>query len=179
MKIVRVLNNNVVLATRDDGEEVVLTGGRGVRHESRAARRHQPPLPHAEATAITLHVVNAAFHTDDLSDTYTMTGLFSQLFNIVDSSLGITMDRTSVNAARFITHMRYFFVRVRNGNQLNEGMSLLRESLEQSHPDAVLCADRLASVLELRLDTELTDDERAYLALHVARLSAEIGPINP
>ncbi|MDN8624194.1 PRD domain-containing protein [Corynebacterium kroppenstedtii] len=89
------------------------------------------------------------------------------------------MDRTSVNAARFITHMRYFFVRVRNGNQLNEGMSLLRESLEQSHPDAVLCADRLASVLELRLDTELTDDERAYLALHVTRLSAEIGPINP
>ena len=154
-------------------------GGRGVRHESRAARRHQPPLPHAEATAITLHVVNAAFHTDDLSDTYTMTGLFSQLFNIVDSSLGIAMDRTSVNAARFITHMRYFFVRVRNGNQLNEGMSLLRESLEQSHPDAVLCADRLASVLELRLDTELTDDERAYLALHVTRLSAEMGPINP
>lgn len=42
------------------------------------AHRHQPPLPHAEATAITLHLVNAAFHTDDLSDTYTMTGLFSQ-----------------------------------------------------------------------------------------------------
>lgn len=138
------------------------------------ARRHQPPLPHPEATAITLHLVNAAFHTDDLSDTYTMTGLFSQLFDIVDSSLGITMDRKSVNAARFITHMRYFFVRVRNGNQLNEGMSILRDSLGQSHPDAVLCADRLASVLELRLDTELTDDERAYLALHVARLSAEI-----
>ncbi|MGV0348125.1 MULTISPECIES: CAT RNA binding domain-containing protein [Corynebacterium] len=38
MKIVRVLNNNVVLATRDDGGEVVLTGG-GVGFGMKAGQR--------------------------------------------------------------------------------------------------------------------------------------------
>lgn len=69
--------------------------------------------------------------------------------------------------------MRYFFVRVAQHKQFNEGMGVLRGSLELSHPEAVLCADRLRGVLELRLETELKGDEVAYLALHVARLASE------
>lgn len=137
-------------------------------------RRDTPPLPDSEATAIALHLVNAGFRTEDLAETYKMTGLFSQLFDVIDSALGITIDRHSVNAARFITHMRYFFVRVNRHKQFDEGMSVLRSSLEISHPEAVMCAHRLKSVLELRLETELLDDEVAYLALHVARLASEV-----
>lgn len=116
------------------------------------------PLPDSEATAIAMHLVNAGFRGGDLTQTYRMTGLFSQLFDVIDSALDITIDRNSVNAARFITHMRYFFVRVAQHKQFNEGMGVLRGSLELSHPEAVLCADRLRGVLELCLETELKDD---------------------
>lgn len=130
-------------------------------------------LPQVEAVAIAMHLVNAGFHTDGLAETYRMTGVFGQLFDIIDTSFDIELDRQSISAARFITHMRYFFVRVSEGRQLNEGMSVLKDSLQLSHPQAVTCASRLASILELRLGAPLTDDEVSYLALHVARLVGE------
>ena len=139
----------------------------------RLAEKGTPHLPDSEAVAIALHLVNAGFHTGDLRATYEMTGMFTQLFDVVDSAYGIAVDRQSVNAARFITHMRYLFVRVNEGTQLDEGFSALRESLAQTHPEAVTCGDRLASVLELRLGTELSGDERSYLALHVTRLASQ------
>lgn len=138
------------------------------------AEKGTAALPDSEAVAIALHLVNAGFHSGDLRATYEMTGMFSQLFDVVDSAYGITVDRQSVNAARFITHMRYLFVRVNDGKQLDEGFSALHESLALSHPEAVTCADRLASVLELRLGTELSGDERSYLALHVTRLASQV-----
>lgn len=129
-------------------------------------------LPQVEAVAIALHLVNAGLREGDLTDTYLMTGVFTQLFEIIEHSLGIEVPRESVTAARFITHMRYLFVRARQGTQLREGMAVLSESLQHSHPEAVACAGRLAAVLALRLGEPLTDDEIAYLALHVARLEA-------
>lgn len=138
----------------------------------RLAEKASPSLPGAEAVSIALHLVNAGFHTGDLQTTYRMTGIFSQLFDVIDSAYGVTVDRHSVNAARFITHMRYLFVRVNDSAQLDEGFSALSSTLVESHPEAVSCSNRLASVLELRLGTELSDDERSYLALHVTRLAA-------
>lgn len=84
-------------------------------------------LPQVEAVAIAMHLVNASFHTDGLAETYRMTGVFGQLFDIIDTSFDIELDRQSISAARFITHMRYFFVRVNEGRQLNEGMSVLKD----------------------------------------------------
>ncbi|MDK8451058.1 PRD domain-containing protein [Corynebacterium mastitidis] len=135
-----------------------------------ANKRLPVPLPEDEAVPVALHLVNAAFSRGDLSMTYAMTEVFSQLFDIVDSSLGIRMDRQGLAAARFITHMRYFFARVAQEGQWHDGGSALAQTLEQSYPEAVACAAKLAAVLELRLGVELSSDERAYLALHVARL---------
>lgn len=137
------------------------------------AAEQDTTLPDAETVAVTLHLVNAGFRTDDLSETYLMTGVFSQLFEIIDSTFDITDDRSSLSAARFITHLRYFVVRARAGAQLQEGMAVLSSSLAVSHPEAVLAAARLARVLELRLGVEVTADETAYRALHIARLISE------
>lgn len=142
------------------------------RANLRLSEKGVPPLHDSEAVSIALHLVNAGFHTGDLHTTYQMTGIFSQLFDVVESAYDIHIDRHSVNAARFITHMRYFFVRVNDGRQLDEGISTLRDTLDISHPEAVRCADRLAEVLELRLGTGLSEDERSYLALHVTRLAS-------
>ena len=45
-------------------------------------------------------------------------------------------------------------------------------SIMESYPKAAECARRIAALIELRLDTTLTEDEIAYLTLHVARVSA-------
>ena len=130
-------------------------------------------LPDAEAVAVALHLVNAGFATGDLSYTYQMTGVFTQLFDVLEQYTGWRIDRHTVNAARFITHLRYFFVRAHSGRQLEEGSRRLGAAIRTAYPDAYAAATRLQAVLELRLGQPLTEDEVTYLTLHVARMVDE------
>lgn len=134
------------------------------------------PLDDGEAVSIALHLVNAAFAVGDLSFTYQMTGVFNQLFEVLEQASGRPIERDSVNAARFITHLRYFFVRASSGKQLDEQAGKLRTAIKGSYPAAYATALRLQNVLELRLGEELSEDEVTYLTLHVARLIDEDRP---
>lgn len=128
-------------------------------------------LPDGEATALAMHLVNAGFATGDLSYTYTMTGVIQQLLDIIDHSYGITLDRSSVNVGRFITHLRYLFVRIHQHEQLDDEPQPIIESIKTSYPKACQCARQLAVVVKMRLGSDLTEAEIAYLALHVARVT--------
>lgn len=127
-------------------------------------------LPDEEATALSLHLVNAGFSSGDLTYTYTMTGVIQQMLAIIEQSYGVTLDQASVNVGRFITHLRYLFVRIHQNQQLESEPDPIVAAIRDSYPEAMQCASRIASVLELRLDADITEDEVAYLALHVARV---------
>ncbi|WOQ17381.1 PRD domain-containing protein [Raineyella sp. W15-4] len=135
--------------------------------------RLELPIPEDEAIAIALHLVNAGFATGDLSETYRITGLFRQLFDVLEQAYGRPFDRDTVSAARFITHLRYFFIRMKKGEQLAEGHEILAAAIQQAYPEAYACALKLTSVLELRLGDEITDNEVLYLTMHVARLASD------
>ncbi|GMA41508.1 PRD domain-containing protein [Mobilicoccus caccae] len=130
-------------------------------------------LPPEEAVPIAMHLVNASFATGDLSQTYAMTDILQQLFEVIEQTYGRTFDTHTVNAARFITHLRYFFVRVKSGRQLEEGHAAMLATFTGAYPEAARCAARLATVLELRLGERVTADEVAYLTMHVARLTGD------
>ena len=132
------------------------------------------PIPSEEAVPIALHLVNAGFSTGDLSFTYQMTGVFQQLFDVLEQTFDRRIDRNTVNAARFITHLRYFFVRAHTGRQLSDGAPALATTIRTSYPSEYVAATRLQAVLELRLGVPLTEDEINYLTLHVARMVDEI-----
>jgi beta-glucoside operon transcriptional antiterminator len=130
----------------------------------------EQPLPETEAVPIALHLVNGGFATGDLSFTYQMTGVFTQLFEVLERAYGHSFDRNTINAARFITHLRYFFVRAHTGRQLDEGATRLSAAIREAYPQAFATAIKLQAVLELRLGESLTEDEVTYLTLHVARM---------
>lgn len=135
--------------------------------------RLETPLPDDEAAPVALHLVNAAFNTGDLSATYRMTGLFGQIFDIVDGAYGRVLDRDSVSAARFITHLRYFFVRAQRHAQLDDVVPAMTAAIRSAYPEAFRCAGRVHDVLELRLGQPVTENETVYLAIHIARLASE------
>lgn len=59
--------------------------------------------------------------------------------------------------------------------QIEDGTSsLVAEALRVFDPDAYRVARRIRDLLEIRLNTAVTDDETAYLALHVARLTSSL-----
>jgi len=136
-------------------------------------RRVETPLPDAEAVALALHLVNAGFSTGDLSFTYTMTGVIQQLIEVIEQTYGFSLDLGSVSVGRFITHLRYLFVRIEQHRQLAQEHSKIGAAIRDAYPRALQCADRLAAILELRLGSALTDDEVSYLTLHVARVASD------
>lgn len=138
-----------------------------------ARERTGVDLPSDEAIPIALHFVNAMFATDDLSRTFQMTEVFRQVFQLLESTYERTFDAEGINAARFITHLRYFFVRIDQDKQLVENPESFVTTIRTSFSDAHLCAERVKALLELRLEKPITPDEVVYLTLHVARLASE------
>ena len=128
-------------------------------------------LPPEEAVPLALHLVNAAFNTGNLTRTYQMTGVFSQIFDVIEQAYDQRLDRDSLNVARFITHLRYFFVRVHSEAQLDQELGSFTSAIRLGYPDAYRCARGVSGILELRLGQTVTEDETAYLAMHIARLT--------
>ncbi len=121
-----------------------------------------------------MHLVNAVqFETGDLSKTFQMTEIFTQIFEVLSSTFEREFKTDSLNAARFITHLRYFFVRAHADKQLNDQPQRLTTTIRDAFPEAFQAALHIQSVLELRLGVQITDDELSYLTLHVARLTTE------
>ncbi|WP_407343174.1 PRD domain-containing protein [Pengzhenrongella phosphoraccumulans] len=135
--------------------------------------RSEAQLPSAEAVGLALHLVNAGFATGDLSYTYTMTGAIQQMVTVIEQTFGLDLDPGGVSVGRFITHLRYLFVRIHQHKQLDEKHSPIGVVIRATYPREAECALRLAALLELRLGAPLTDDEVSYLALHVARVAAD------
>jgi beta-glucoside operon transcriptional antiterminator len=138
-----------------------------------ARERTGADLPMDEAIPIALHFVNAMFATDDLSRTFQMTEVFRQVFGVLESAYQREFDIEGINAARFMTHLRYFFVRVDADRQLVENPTSFTNTIKQAFPEAYQCAERVQSLLELRLGKPITSDEVVYLTLHVARLASD------
>lgn len=137
-------------------------------------RRVEVPLPDSEAVGLALHLVNAGFATGDLSASYLMTGLIQQLLDVVAASSGVTLVPGSVSVGRFITHLRYLFIRVHRGEQVDDvALSGVGEAIRSAYPEEAILADRLAQIVELRVRTPLSPNEAAYLTLHVARVVGE------
>ena len=137
--------------------------------------RCTPPLPDIEAVGLALHLVNAGFSTGDLSYTYKMTGVIQQMLSVVAQNFDVELDPASVSVGRFVTHVRYLFVRIHQHKQLDQQHSAIGAAIREAYPRAVECALRLGALLEIRLGASLTDDEISYLSLHVARVTTDLG----
>ncbi|MFG2949512.1 PRD domain-containing protein [Streptomyces adustus] len=135
--------------------------------------RVEPKLGASEAVALALHLVNAGFVSGDLSFTYTMTGVIQQMLAVLRERYALDVSHESMNVARFVTHVRYLFVRIQQRQQLTGQESTIGKGIREYYPDATRTAEQLATIVELRLGRRLSEDEVSYLALHVARMTME------
>lgn len=113
-------------------------------------------LPRSEVVAFALHLINAGFSNGDLSYTYTMTGVIQQMLVIIEKTYNISLGQHNVSVGRFTTRLRYLFVRIYQGRQLDSEPEPVIEAIKQSYPDQVRCARKIADVVAIRLGAELT-----------------------
>lgn len=132
-------------------------------------------LPEGESISFAMHFMNAQadLGTNSLPWTRQLT-LVTQIFDVIDSSFDVAVDRESMSAARFVTHLRYVFARIERHAQLEETPTELMRSIAENFSDETACAHRVAYLIRLGLGTGITSDEVAFVAIHVARLIGDI-----
>ncbi|MFE9453971.1 PRD domain-containing protein [Streptomyces sp. NPDC006739] len=129
-------------------------------------------LPDIEAIPLALHFVNAQFEAPDLGKVVKLTETFTVVLAETSAFLGVTVDGDSLDASRFITHLRYLARRQESGAKASDTFDSLHDSLRASHAREVACAEHVGRIIEERFGWTLGRDEVLYLALHISRLTA-------
>lgn len=148
----------------------------GRRALDRVRARFGVQLPADEATAFALHFVSASFTGAVLDRTVTMTQALTAIFDDLDAHRPTPIDREGEAAARFVTHLRYLFVRLAEGRRVTDVPSPVRNALESSVPEVMRRAREVGAILEETWGHPVSSDETAYIALHIHRLVAESSP---
>ena len=128
-----------------------------------------------ESTALAMHFVNAQFAQDDVSRTVEMTRILSSAVEAVGESIGEHAVADQVSVARFVTHLRYLWVRLATARQIQQAPPLLRTDLQRIHPEVGTAVSRVRQPVESG-EGRLTDAEVSFLELHVARLAMSPRP---
>ena len=126
-------------------------------------------LPDVETVPLALHLVNAQFDAD-MSATAQMTEDLHRILDIIREEYGVRIDETSMEVARFVTHLRYLFLREQQGRKLTETPAELHAALRSARPREYTSAGRIGTLLADRYGWTVSTDEILYLALHVSRL---------
>ncbi|WP_420121005.1 PRD domain-containing protein [Nakamurella sp.] len=127
------------------------------------------PLPDVETVPLALHLVNAQFDAD-MSATAQMTADLHRILDIIREEYGVRIDETSMEVARFVTHLRYLFLREQQGRMLTETPAELHAALRSARPREYTSAGRIGTLLAEQYGWAVSTDEILYLALHVSRL---------
>ncbi|QOX61858.1 PRD domain-containing protein [Anoxybacterium hadale] len=123
-------------------------------------------IPDGEIGFITLHI-HSARNNGKLSNTIKYTRLVSSMADCMEASLGLSIDRKSIDYARFVIHMRFAIERLQKGNPIkNELLSIIKKQFANSYK----VSEKLAKLIEESLNVNVVEDEIAYLTVHVEKL---------
>ncbi|MEV5841653.1 PRD domain-containing protein [Streptomyces sp. NPDC051985] len=125
-----------------------------------------------EALPLALHFVNAQIGSGDIAATVQLTQWLRVALETIGEDFGVMIDQRSLPAARFLTHLRYLFLRARDGKQSPAVADQVGEAVKSARPLAYACAERLALRMEELFEWNVGREEILYLALHVSRLTA-------
>lgn len=127
-------------------------------------------LPIDEAGFITLHLVNASMD-EDLETVYELTALMQEISNIVKYFFQIDFDVDSIYYYRFITHLKFFSLRLTTNRELekNDDSDLL-DIIKLKYVNAYQCVEKISTFLNQTYKYQISNEEKLYLTIHIERL---------
>lgn len=97
--------------------------------------------------------------------------LIGQMVMLVTYTMKYQPDRESIHDSRFISHLQYFTQRFFNGKMLESEDDFLYLQMKNGYPKAVNCAERIRTLLVKDHNVFISNEEVAYLAVHIQRLT--------
>lgn len=122
-------------------------------------------MPEDEIAFIALHI-HSAIQDKKLSSTMKNNYLGNTIVEYVEKRLGFTIDKKSLDYARFLTHIKFAIQRiVENKKNTNELSDLIKSSFKESYD----IAKDVAKIIERELEVEVDNGEVSFLAIHIER----------
>lgn len=122
-------------------------------------------VPVGEIGFIALHI-HSARRSGKLSNTLKNTAIINLIVEYVEKQLKVKIDKTSLDYARFLTHLKFAIKRILVGISIkNDFIAEIKSKYKFSYD----IANGVAKILTERLEKEITADETAYLAMHIER----------
>lgn len=132
-------------------------------------------FPADEAASIALHIVNAELKTSSINDTLNITKLIQEILNIVWETFGISIDEYSLSYERFVTHLKFLAQRICKAEVLETKDKKFVEMIKQLYSDEYECSCKVKNFLTKTYKYEVSQEEVAYLTLHIRRVTEVAG----
>lgn len=137
---------------------------------SEIQRRFQVSLPQDEAASIALHLVNAE-HEMSLGITLKVTQALGQMIHTLESNESFQMDRSTIYYDELVIHLKFLALDLyspRGVHQPDPAFAhLVRNTLAQEYH----LAEVLTHELEEACGKQLSEEQKAYLAVHLHRIN--------
>ena len=135
------------------------------------SRKLKVEVPLDEAGNISFHFINAQYDNPSNSQNLIIAHAVSAVLDIVKYTLGLTYNEDSLSYSRYVTHIRLFVQRLVSHNQLPEDTSpLLYDQIAPVCQKEFACVDKIQIYVSEHYQTQITNQERLYLALHIHRI---------
>ena len=102
-----------------------------------------------------------------VEDIYDITKKIQDILSIVKYTYNIELNDNSLNYERFVTHLRFFFKRLKDRELAEDKDDFLLKQVKNKYKNAYNCMLKI----EKYLNVELTDEEKLYLTLHIQRVT--------
>ena len=128
-------------------------------------------LPNDEAGFIALHIVNVELDEDNMDHIFQVTKVIQEIMTIVKYHFHAEFDTSNVYYYRFITHLKFFALRLLKDNQFNEDEeNELLDVVKDKYCTSYECVLKIKDFLEKKYNYTLKEDEIVYLTIHVHRV---------
>ncbi|WP_346355333.1 PRD domain-containing protein [Azotosporobacter soli] len=124
-------------------------------------------IPDGEIGFIAMHI-HSARNQGKLSQTVKCAYLANSIVELIEEERAITIDRQSLDYARFITHVRFTVQRLTSNTPIpNDLLSTIKRKYKTSYLLARKISKMIAFELELK---EVPEGEVGYIAIHIEKL---------
>ena len=128
-------------------------------------------LPNDEAGFIALHIVNVELDEDNMDHIFQVTKVIQEIMTIVKYHFHAEFDTSNVYYYRFITHLKFFALRLLKDNQFNEDEeNELLDVVKDKYCTSYECVLKIKDFLEKKYNYTLQEAEIVYLTIHVHRV---------
>jgi len=128
-------------------------------------------LPDEEAANIAFHVANAQRGSATF-DALQAVKIIDAVVTIVRYSMGVQLLDDNLHFSRFISHIQYFVGRLLDDRMLSSEDDFLFTQIGTRYPEALISAEKVRQHILTEYGKYISNEEVAYLALHIQRLAA-------